>query len=355
MWVFCCGMMRSGSTLQYQITSEIVERTNRGKRLGFLYSPDLLRRWQAEYYDADKFLVVKCHDYHDDFAQLLSGGLAKSIYIYRDIRDVVTSWMNMQQRTFEEVIRSNFVADQLENYYSWTHVDNILISRYEDLILKSEGLSDEIRRIAQHLNITLDWEFVSAIAHEHSLTAQVQRIREIDFESNGVRFGHQLFDRTSQLHYNHIESGQVEQWRDALNETQITSLENMTYDWLVDAKYPAAFVTPDNRQSIPRLVANALVDFTALDRKKLVAFTLKRQQATHRQLNAKITKLQSHITELNVILKHQEAEIRRLQQIENNWGWRFISRVHKLRSRLFREGTLLGTIHRTLRDAFLGN
>ena len=33
MWVFCCGMQRSGSTLQYQIAARLVEQAGLGQRL----------------------------------------------------------------------------------------------------------------------------------------------------------------------------------------------------------------------------------------------------------------------------------------------------------------------------------
>ena len=36
MWVFCCGMQRSASTLQFQIAAELVERAGLGERVGWV-------------------------------------------------------------------------------------------------------------------------------------------------------------------------------------------------------------------------------------------------------------------------------------------------------------------------------
>ena len=43
-WIICCGMVRSGSTLQYQIVKDIVESKDIGKGLGFFEGPDLLKK-----------------------------------------------------------------------------------------------------------------------------------------------------------------------------------------------------------------------------------------------------------------------------------------------------------------------
>ena len=33
MWIFCCGMERSGSTVQFQISAQLVEDAGLGKRV----------------------------------------------------------------------------------------------------------------------------------------------------------------------------------------------------------------------------------------------------------------------------------------------------------------------------------
>ena len=65
MLIFCCGMNRGGSTLQYQIVAEIVESNNLGIALGWIGSPNraTLKSLDNIAHRRDKFAVVKCHQY----------------------------------------------------------------------------------------------------------------------------------------------------------------------------------------------------------------------------------------------------------------------------------------------------
>ena len=112
MWVFCCGMVRSGSTVQYQLTAEIVESVGVGRALGCA-EREQFSQLQTQYMGEKGFLVVNCHKYFEEAAELISEGEAKAVYIYRDIRDVIVSIMNKNKTSFWQIIRGSFIESTL--------------------------------------------------------------------------------------------------------------------------------------------------------------------------------------------------------------------------------------------------
>jgi hypothetical protein len=237
MWVFCCGMRRSGSTVQYQLTAEIVESRGVGRRLGYLRPQQFLQTYE-EHQSKDEFLVVKSHAYIEDATELFSSGKAKAIYVYRDIRDVVVSVMVKGNRSFWRVILSGFVDKILEQYSRWSQVEDILISRYETMVTDLKG---EALRIADFLDIDLDEFSARQIAEKYSIDRQMKRIRSSDFENHAVQIGQRrstMYDPISLLHNDHIYSGEAGQWRAALSPFQTGVVEYLAYDWLVGMGYP---------------------------------------------------------------------------------------------------------------------
>lgn len=234
MWVFCCGMRRSGSTLQYQLTANIVESRGIGRALGWV-EPQQFPQLRASHIGEKGLLVVKCHTYVREAAELFSRREAKAIYVHRDIRDVVVSMMNKNRISFWQVVQSGFVGQVLEEYSDWSKVGDILVSRYEVMIA---DLRWEVLRIADYLGVDLDESSASQIAERHTIDQQVQRIQSFDYENLGIRVGTSAYDPVSLLHKNHIHSAQVEQWRAVLSCFQIGLIEDMVHRWLVDRGYP---------------------------------------------------------------------------------------------------------------------
>ena len=68
MWIFCCGMRRSGSTLQYQLTARIVEEEGIGKRVEWVKPADfpVLRE---KYKDYEGLKVFKSHIYTSEIGE----------------------------------------------------------------------------------------------------------------------------------------------------------------------------------------------------------------------------------------------------------------------------------------------
>lgn len=236
MWVFCCGMRRAGSTLQYQLTKEIVESKKVGSGLGWV-EPHQFTQLYSSCRNEEGFFVVKSHRYIEKATELFSKEEAKAIYVYRDIRDVVVSMMNQSNKSFARVMLSRFVDLILDEHYKWTSVGDILVSKYETMVT---DLGRESLRIADYLGVDLDESAANLVAEKYTSGRQVQRIRSFNYGNLVTRSVAAAYDPASLLHANHIHSGKSEQWRTTLSRFQVGLIENIAYDWLIDRGYPTS-------------------------------------------------------------------------------------------------------------------
>lgn len=234
MWIFCCGMQRSGSTVHYQITKEIVESQNVGQGLGWVEIGQFQQMYDSNK-NQDRIFVVKTHQYIDLASELLQQEQAKAIYIYRDMRDNVVSMMNKRKVSFWRVaVFSEFIPTNLNAYYSWSNANNMLISKYEDMV---QDLIGEVTKIARFLEIELNEEEVVRIAQKYSINKQKERVSSFDYGREGIQSGYVTYESNTLLHSDHIYSGEIDQWRHELSPIQAGVVECLAYDFLVTRGY----------------------------------------------------------------------------------------------------------------------
>ncbi|NJN88474.1 MAG: sulfotransferase domain-containing protein [Leptolyngbyaceae cyanobacterium SL_7_1] len=207
MWVFCCGMLRSASTLQFQITTQLIGDRALGQSVGwidFKRFPEV-RRSVGE----TGFKVIKVHVCTEAMAAEFQAGNAIGIYAYRDIRDAYASYMQQRQKPFEYLWQEGFVETCLDNYARWTRLPKVLVSEYESIV---QDLPTEVSRIAQHLKISVTPEECNALALAYSPTAQHQRMQtfrekllQASLAPNDHRELVDYHDEASLLHINHLE------------------------------------------------------------------------------------------------------------------------------------------------------
>ncbi|MDJ0507683.1 MAG: sulfotransferase domain-containing protein [Crocosphaera sp.] len=232
MLIICCGMMRSGSTLQYQLTVEILEKTGKGKGCGEIRNSNCQELLEKD--SSTSMQVFKVHQFRHlkGVKKAIADKQAKGIYIYRDIRDVTVSLMKMRKATFERLIfETGEIKECIRDFYNWTNLDNMLISRYESMV---NNLPQEVLKIAEHLNIDISQEDAQEIADHYSIEQQKKRIKQ--WKNNQVN--ENLYDPKSLLHGNHISSGQHNQWNKILTPIQVAYLESISKDWLSLVNYP---------------------------------------------------------------------------------------------------------------------
>lgn len=232
MLVICCGMKRSGSTLQYQLAVSILERRGKGRGLGDLRNVDCQELHQAN--TTGEIQVLKVHklSHLKGIEKAFEEGYAVGLYVYRDLRDVAVSLMNLRQLSFDQLIHRREIPDNLRAFEQFTSLPKMHISRYEDIV---NNLSTEVLNIANHLGIELSKEEAESIAQKYSLTQQKARIEKWKQQAGS---NNKERNPNTLLHQNHIKSGKSQQWKNALAPLEISYLENLTGKWLVKHNYP---------------------------------------------------------------------------------------------------------------------
>ncbi|MBC8430512.1 MAG: sulfotransferase domain-containing protein [Desulfobacterales bacterium] len=226
-------MPRSGSTVHYQLTKEIVESNNVGKGLGWV-EPEQFPKLQSNFMNDNRFLVIKCHSYINGAQDLVSRGEAKAIYVYRDLRDVIVSIMNKNKTSFRHVMQSGFIHSILQEYDNWNKLNDIFVAKYENMI---KDLAQETLKIAKYIGVDLDKSSAVKIAGKYTIEQQVKRIQSFDYNTYGVRAGKNNYDPDFLLHDNHIFSGNTKQWITMLSPFEIGLIEDIAYGWLVEKDY----------------------------------------------------------------------------------------------------------------------
>lgn len=223
-------MIRSASTLQYQITADLVERHAVGFRVGYVPEGEFKSVFD-QHDQQDGFKVFKAHVCTDDFQQLFKTGRARGIYSYRDIRDVAVSAVQKFGLSFDELMEKKWLDQAIADFELWTSQPGVLVSRYETIV---QDLPAEVARIAASLGIKLADGKAAEVASLYTIENQSERIAAV---AQAYRAGGSLYDRNTLLHYNHI-SPVSRSWRDALTTEQIDQLHQRYGRWLQAVGYP---------------------------------------------------------------------------------------------------------------------
>jgi hypothetical protein len=214
--LMCCGMGRSGSTLQYQIAAEVISRLGLGRGIGFGTGVSV-----GEFDEEHDWLVCK----HENPKPELMDLSDMAISIHRDPRDVVCSfmrWRGMQGKyeDFESAWEETIVA---VNWFSAWEPMCKHISRYEDFDIAAEA-----RKIAYHFGLKLG-DDADRIAELYSVESNLERMSEMQ--------GHWM-NPSTMLTVAHIgESGGASVWRETLTVAQVAIIEGRLGNWMEEHGY----------------------------------------------------------------------------------------------------------------------
>lgn len=244
MWVFCCGMFRSASTLQFQITSRIVKDQGLGQQIGWI-DAKRFAEVRKECESNSGFKVIKVHLCTNEIAEAFHNNEAIGIYTFRDLRDVYASYMSQRMKPFHYLWNEGLLDTCLESHRWWTSLPHILVSHYEDLVADLPG---EVQRIANHLGVTLNGETCEQIASDYSIEHQQKRIHQFkqtllktERNPDDHREIVDYHDENSLLHVNHIHSAKTGRWQAELTDTEAATIVNYVKDWCALNQYPAAY------------------------------------------------------------------------------------------------------------------
>ncbi|WP_315660713.1 sulfotransferase domain-containing protein [Limnospira sp. PMC 1298.21] len=208
-------MARSGSTVQYQMVCEIIESLGLGMTMGWVQVPnkELLDNLENAAFRKDKFLALKSHDFSPQIKTLVDNAIAK-------------------------------LSHQLNNYYLWTSLENIMISQYENMVV---DLYSEVLKIANYLEVEVNNDLARSISNKLEINQQKQKVKKLDYDPDVIKSsGNDLYDPVSQLHNNHINSGKWGQWKESLSKEQIQFIESWAFSWLMERGYPLSTFKNEN-------------------------------------------------------------------------------------------------------------
>ena len=237
MWVFCGGMFRSGSTVQFQIASHLVEHCGLGGRLGWRSADDFAAVRAA--YPADgRLRVFKAHHLSAAIRAEVaaSGGLV--VTTHRDIRDVVASAIRKNGWSFRHIWKHRMLARWTGRFDEWAALPGALVSRYDRLVA---DLGAEAVRIGRLLGVDVSADLAATIAAAYAVERQRERTAEVRLR-RAQRQLETKYDDHSLLHHNHITSGEIGGYRRVLRPAEIRLIETECGDWMHRWGYPPADV-----------------------------------------------------------------------------------------------------------------
>jgi hypothetical protein len=231
-WVFCGGMIRSGSTLQYQVASELIERLGLGRRTGYVPPSEHTRMLAGT--PAGMLGTFKTHELTEPIADQVRRNRSVALYIHRDLRDVVSSLQQKEGARLEGEHLAGTVRELLRRDSQWRALPRVYVSRYEDVIF---GLGSEVLRIAGFLAISCPGSLATEIASVLSYREQEQGIAAAAEQDLIAVNPTNVYHRHTLLHRNHFQGGLIGRYRVDLTAGQRAVIEDIAGPWLAQYGY----------------------------------------------------------------------------------------------------------------------
>lgn len=267
MLVICNGMIRSGSTLQYNIAKGVIESGQAGHIKGFFKAEeyDNMRESLIEWANSNDVFLIKMHDlfpqeFYDQFTP--NPNALKILYSYRDIRDVAVSAKKKFGLKGDELIDS---LNKAVDYFNE-------IQKYEKFLLtqKYEKFVEDSYTCAEEITAFLGFYLSNDQLNEISKNTSIESFRNVAKSQSMLRYRlknslfklkflkpvalkvgiqegtiHKIrnmlhtYDRNTLLHPDHISDmgGQVGIWKTHLSNDEIQNLNHLFESYLKDNDY----------------------------------------------------------------------------------------------------------------------
>lgn len=170
MLIFCNGMLRSGSAFQFNLVCSILEKTSVCIRHGRWEPKEKFSKKQLEIWakDQETFHIIKSGRNPEEF-EMAAQGLAKMVYINRDLRDVAVAakfkWGLSGESLLEMLDRAllgyQVMIDNKAFENKWC-----LHQKYEEVFVDTHRA---IKEISKFLEVSLNEEIISEVIKECSI------------------------------------------------------------------------------------------------------------------------------------------------------------------------------------------
>lgn len=171
MLIICAGMLRSGSTVQRQVISALVDRFHLGETIAPVNKQQLVENY-VDWAESKRWYVYKIHEY-----VAMPDARPENIKVFttvRDLYDMTVSLMHFLGMDFETTIHSHEWTSNIPNFLAWSNwYYNLTITQYRHLLYQ---LPYEVGSIGMKLGLHLTMDECDIIAQQCSLAANRQRI-----------------------------------------------------------------------------------------------------------------------------------------------------------------------------------
>ena len=246
--VFIAGMPRSGSMWLYNVTRSLLVRSNKNVFPDDI-PPDeteLIIRALASEKKGNEIYCIKTH-------HLLKPNLpdSKIICSYRDIREVIVSYMNFVRCDFNHALKEAKTFMKMIDYYFEAHNDNIIRIQYESILSNPKNV---IGKITQLLKIKVVPKDIKVIIKNNSaknvkkhidsfsnLNIKNGEISDIISKKNFVTVKNidgsfRVYHKKTAYQTNHI-TGKGKRWKEELNNREKKKLLRIATPWLKKYNY----------------------------------------------------------------------------------------------------------------------
>lgn len=238
MLIICNGMLRSGSTLQYNIVTGVFGTVSAVKRAGFLgdFADPAVRTKLDAMKAAGGVSVVKTHEPALDSA--FYDSRVRVLFSYRDVRDIAASIRKKWRYPFEKILAD--IETMLAIQRNFESIPNVFFQSYDKLY---NDLPGAIADIAAFLEVPLTSEDCSRIADENSIGSQIDsRSKRTPIPKRiGSILRRRTYDPRTLLHSDHISAtnGKDGDWLNQFSDEEISFMNIRFGRWLAEYGYTA--------------------------------------------------------------------------------------------------------------------
>ena len=231
MLVIANGMVRSGSTLQYNMAARLLGTKSDFEKIGFLGDINdsvHLERIEKFKIRTNGTALLKTHSFPKEIEFYES-----SVYVlfcYRDFRDIAASIKKKWGWSFDVIIKRLDNLILLEE--SIMKLPNVLSQSY-DTLFNSPDIA--IQEMANFLNLVITSSDVIAFKEQLSVSAIRDEVRMTTFAKIKKSIFKKVdFDQDTLLHQNHISKtkGQKGDWKNQFSQKEIDILHTRYSGWL---------------------------------------------------------------------------------------------------------------------------
>ncbi len=211
--IIVCGMFRSGSTLVYNLVSEIL-KSSYNPSAGFFHNYKEYVELSAQ---PNFFIVRKTHYFSIKLKNRISRKKTLGLFTHRNLLDVIASMVQKNMITNLQNFIDDFGVERLAyDAIAIAETQNIINIPYSDLL---NNKSIIINQLCDKLEVSLNPEEMDKIIDNTSIAKTKKQIEVLKIDDKKI-------DSISGLHFNHINDPSIGKWNKVLSNKEVELISN---------------------------------------------------------------------------------------------------------------------------------